>query len=110
MDFGGFETCERVFDGKDGVDGGPGVGGEGAELVTFGEDVEAGKEVDAEGYYDAAPGGGVAGCYAKSCPVDIDRAPELEVRLVFSFLNNMLEWERSALPLLVRTSCLCPGS
>ena len=108
MDFGGFETCEWIFDGKDGVDGGTGVG-EGAKLVTFGEDVEASKDVDAEGYYDAAPGGGVAGCYAKNYPVDIDPAPELEVRLVFNSHNNTLEWERSGLPLLVRTSCLCPG-
>ena len=96
MDFGGFETCEGILDGKDGVNGGPGLGGEGTELVTFGEDVETGTEVDAEGYYDAAPGGGVASCYTKHYPVDVDPAPELEIRLVFCFLSNLQEWERVA--------------
>lgn len=48
MDFSGFETCKGILDGRDGVGGVPGVGGEGAELVTFAEDVETGKEVDAE--------------------------------------------------------------
>lgn len=61
------------------------MGGESTELVTFGEDFEAGKEIDAEGYYDAAPGGGVAGCYTKYYPVDVDPAPELKTWSVFSF-------------------------
>ena len=91
MDFGRFETCEGILDRKDGVGGWPGMGGEGTELVTFGEDVDTGKEVDAEGYYDAAPGGGVAGCYTKHYPVDVDPAPELEIWLVFCFLNKIMK-------------------
>ena len=85
VDFRGFETCKGIFDGNGGVAGGPGLGGEGTELVTFGEDVETGNDVDAKGYYDAAPGGGVAGCYTKHYPVDVNPAPELEIRLVFCF-------------------------
>ena len=50
MDFSGFETCKRVLDRRDGVGGVPSVGGEGTELVPFGEYVETGKEVDTEGY------------------------------------------------------------
>ena len=90
MDFSGFETCKGIFDGRDGIGSVPAVGGEGTKLVTFGEYVETGKEVDAEGYYDAAPGGSVAGCYAKHYPIDVDRAPELKVRLVFCSFNNIL--------------------
>ena len=96
MDFGGFETCEGVLDGKDGINGDPGLRGKGTELVTFSKDVETGTEVDAERYYDAAPGGGVAGCYTEHYPVDVDPAPELEIRLVSCFLSKLLEWERVA--------------
>ena len=91
MNLSRFETCKGIFDGRDGVGGVPAVGGESTELVTFSEYVETGKEVDAEGYYDAAPGGGVAGYYAKHYPVDVDPAPELKILLVFCFLNNILE-------------------
>ena len=90
VDFGGFETSEGIFDGKDGVNGGPGMGGEGTKLVTFSEDVKTGKKVDAEGYYDAAPGRGVAGCYTKYYPVDVDPAPELGIWLVFYF--SIISW------------------
>ena len=43
VDFGGFETSEGIFDRKDGVNGGPGMGGEGTKLVTFSEDFKTGK-------------------------------------------------------------------
>ena len=108
VDFGGFETCEGIFNRKDSVNRGSGMGGQGPELVTFGEYVETGKEVDAEGYNDAAPGGGVAGCYTKHYPVDVDPAPELILRLVFCFLNNIIVG-KGGLRLLVRRSCLCRG-
>ena len=88
MDFRGFETCKGIFDGRDGVVVASVAGREGAELMTFGEDLETGKEVDAEGYYDAAPGGRVAGCYAKHYPIDADPAPELEGQLVCCILKE----------------------
>ena len=91
VDFGGFETCKRIFHGKDGVNGGPSMGGESTKLVTFGEDVETGKEVDAEGYHNAAPGGGVAGCYTKHYPVYVDPAPELKIGSVICFLSIIMD-------------------
>ena len=50
MDFCGFETCKGIFNGRNGVLVVSVAGREGAELMTFSEDLETGKEVDAQGY------------------------------------------------------------
>ncbi len=70
MDFGGFETGKGVLDLFD-LGGTGGVVTEGAQLFAFGEDFAAGEDVDYEGCYDAAPGGGVHQGDAESYPLDL---------------------------------------